>query len=73
MFYKIILVNKLVMMDFIIILKFVNLVILDVQNVIHQNLTNAFNANQLIFSYLIFVVHKTNNIYKMVNVNLNAI
>jgi|Laugresu1bdmlbsd_1035121.scaffolds.fasta_scaffold299942_1 hypothetical protein len=49
MFYKIILVNKLVMMDFIIILKFVNLVILDVQNVIHQNLTNAFNANQLIF------------------------
>ena len=49
MFYKIILVNKLVMMDFIIILKFVNLVILDVQNVIHQNLTNAFNANHLIF------------------------
>ena len=48
MFYKIILVNKLVMMDFIIILKFVNLVILDVQNVIHQNLINAFNVNKII-------------------------
>ena len=49
MSYKIIAVNNLVMMDFIIWAKFVKLAIKDVQNVIHQILINASNVNKIIF------------------------
>ena len=75
MSYKIIAVNNLVMMDFIIWAKFVKLAIKDVQNVIHQILINASNVNKIIFWLIlkIYVVLKVNNIYKMVNANLAVI
>lgn len=49
MFYKIIAVNNLVMMDFIIWVKFAKHAIKDVQNVILQKIINASNVNKITF------------------------